>query len=454
MQRANLKAEVAILSTYCNTTKKVRQGEIWMRIRPEMFGTDASRELFDRMSEITDETTAIPTFRVLRRDSKLSPEAKVLLKSASDDILSRDETEATLLQLRDSYKMRILADVNEVLAKAISNSKAPKTEQLERLLEDALFSIRNPDGSSNDLLHGSVGESKAGDLVDSILRGDNARNRIRTGWGLFDTKSGGFNRGDLVVISANFGGGKSVAALTLFRNMHNLKYSVGLATMEMENKEVLERMLSSISGVEYNKIRLNKLSGKEKNKVVAAFDAFEAVGKRWTYYSPTNEVTIKDVFQAMAPYKYDVIFVDYIGLLKQSSAVKNFTTAQALGEAARYCKIMAKKLNCVVVLLAQVNDNGQVFDSRAITHHANTWFKWTCSEEDKARGCVTVEQGKARGAETYDFGLTTDFAYMQMNAFDGPLPEKSKMKTSGFKGRGGDEETKKKPVRMTLMDDD
>ena len=94
---------------------------------------------------------------------------------------------------------------------------------------------------------------------------------------------------------------------------------------------------------------------------------------------------------------------------------KNAREDQVLGEAARYCKIMAEKLKCVVVLLAQLNDDGKVMYSRAIAHHASWWWKWQCSEEDKQRGFVTVEQGKARGAECYDFTLTTDFAHMQMN---------------------------------------
>lgn len=454
--RANVRSEISLLSTYCNTQKKIRQGEIWMRVRPEYFGTDATRELYDRIVELTEEANEIPTFRVLKRDSRLSQEAKALLKATDNTVLSRAETETTLVQLRDCYKLRVMADLQEELAKAISSAKAPRIDVLEKMLEEALAGVRNPEGSNNDLLHGGTGDTRAADLVVSILRGDSAKDRIKTGWGVFDVKSGGFSRGDLVVLSANFGGGKSVAALTLFRNMHNFGYRTAMATMEMENKEVLERMLASLSGVEYAKIRLNKMSREEKRRVVEAFDKFDAKenGARWTYYSPSTEVTIRDIFQALSPYKYDVIFIDYIGLLKQVSSIKGAREDQMLGEAARYCKIMAKKLNCVVVLLAQINDEGKVFSSRAITHHANFWMKWQTSEEDKARGFVTIEQGKARSGETYDFTLTTEFSKMQMNSCnEEPVPREQKQEKGFFKKGGGKEEpVKKQPVKMSLLD--
>lgn len=470
MLRANIKAELAALSTLCNTNSKVRQGKLYMRLRPEFFGTDATRELFDRIRYISDETGDIPSFRAMRRDQQLSDASKALLKK--DDVVSLGDMEATIVQLKDSYRMRVCADVNEKLAKTITSSRALPVDEMEKLFEEALVSIRNPDGTTDDLLHGSTGDPKAFKMLGGVLSGKNTKNRLKTGWATFDVRTGGFNRGDLVVITANFGGGKSVGALTLFRNMHNFGYKVALASMEMNQEEILERMASSISKVEYNKIRLNKCSPEEKQRVKDAFTEFnDRNDKRWTYYAPSNEVTIRDIFRTLSPFGYDVIFIDYIGLLKQISHIKNAREDQMLGEAARYCKIMAHKLNCVVVLLAQLNDEGKVFSSRAITHHANTWFKWNCSEEDKTRGYVSVEQGKSRGAECYDFALSTDFAHMAMDDVDptnikrhnddeedpkyrSKHDYKNDTKKSNKPGKYSNSKApEKKPVKLSMLDD-
>lgn len=461
MKRSNIKSEMAILRTLCNTKKKTIQGEIWMRLRPEYFGTDASRELYDRIKEITEDSDAIPSFRILKRDHSLSDAALALLKG-DDIVLSRSEVDASMLQLKDSYRARVCADLNESLAKSISGTKAPSLGKIETMLEEALFSLRNPEGASTDLLHGATGDSRISDILVDILKGKSTANRIKTGWGEFDTKTGGFSRGDLVVLTANYGGGKSAAALTMFRNMHNFGYTTAMASMELDHPEIVERMVSSISGVEYSKIRNNQLSKKEKRKVVEAFDEFDnpKTKKRYTIMCPTNEVTIKDIFRSLSPYQYDVIFIDYIGLLKQVATTKNAREDQILGEAARYCKIMANKLKCVVVLLAQMNDQGKVMYSNAIAHHANFWFKWRCEEEDKLKGFVTIEQGKARGAPCYDFYLTTDFSRMTMDNYTGAV-EKTESKTKvsseesgGYaKRKNTDIKQEKTKIKMSLVDD-
>lgn len=69
----------------------------------------------------------------------------------------------------------------------------------------------NPEGASTDLLHGATGDSRISDILVDILKGKSTANHIKTGWGEFDTKTGGFSRGDLVVLTANYGGGKSAA---------------------------------------------------------------------------------------------------------------------------------------------------------------------------------------------------------------------------------------------------
>lgn len=462
MLRSNVQAEISVLSTLANTTNKTKQSRLMSSLRPEYFGTDATREIFDRIKHVADEADAIPSFRVMRKDAALSDAAKALIKGSGSIVLRSEELDATMLQVREIYSIRVVADAHELLGKKLTSSKKFDVEGVERLLEDALFAMRNPEGSAGDMLHGGTGDNKAADMLVSILKGDNMKNRVKTGWGTFDTKTGGFSRGDLVVITANFGGGKSVAAISMFKSMHNMGHATALATLEMDNKEVLERLASNISRVEYGKLRLNQTSKQDKKTVSRTFERFDSIDARWTFYAPSSEVTIKDIFRTLSPYKYDVIFIDYIGLLKHLSNNKNMREDQLLGESARFCKIMASKLNCVIVLLAQLNDEGKVFGARAITHHASFWFKWTMAEEDKQRGFVNVEQGKARGAECYDFYLTTDFAHMTMADYTGPVDESQKKADKEKNNGGGDPKfrkqkqglpEKKTSVKMSLLED-
>jgi replicative DNA helicase len=442
--RSNVKAELAVLSTLANTTKRDKQGELMMRLRPEYFGTDATREIYDQIVDLNTATHSIPTFRTLKHAPNLSKAALALLNNHSGAILKRSEIDTTIKIVQDFYTNRVIYDMHDMLGKSIAKGKEFNAEKAASLLERAISQLRNPGGATEDLLHGGIGDPRAGDIVINVLKGEQCKKRIKTGWDEFDRRTGGFNRSDLVVLTATFGGGKSVAALTLYRNMHRAKHSVALASMEMDQQEIIERLLSSTSKVEYSKLRLGTTSKEEKKTIINSFDAFDASGGRWSLFTPSREVTIQDIFNTLSSYKYDVIFIDYIGLLKHMGNNKNMREDQLLGETARYCKIKAKELNCVVVLLAQLNDEGKVFGARAITHHANFWFKWNITDEDKTKGFVTIEQGKARGAECYDFTLTTNFRVMEMSTYDGPVDDKKS-------GPSGDK--KKSTVKMSLMDD-
>lgn len=137
-----------------------------------------------------------------------------------------------------------------------------------------------------------------------------------------------------------------------------------------------------------------------------------------------------------------------------------------LSDTVRYAKRIAVKLNCVIVLLSQINEEGQLRGSRAIGFHASYWWRWNCGAEDKQKGFVTVEQPKARSGEQYDFYLTCDFQHMRMDSYMGPAddvaddPESPRARpkdpvNSGSHGRsgGGPPPPPKKRIRMSLTDD-
>ena len=110
-------------------------------------------------------------------------------------------------------------------------------------------------------------------------------------------------------------------------------------------------------------------------------------------------------------YPVDVVFIDYVGLLKGMDGEDQW---RQLGRSAREAKLWAEKHQKIVVLLAQLSDDGVIRYSRAIREHSdNAWF-WTCSEEDRKEGLITVKQAKARNQRAFDMVLEADFAHMSI----------------------------------------
>jgi hypothetical protein len=108
----------------------------------------------------------------------------------------------------------------------------------------------------------------------------------------------------------------------------------------------------------------------------------------------------------------------YVGvkvyLLGGSKGVDGDQSWQALGNAARYAKVWAKNNNKIVIVLAQLSDEGAIRYSKAIKDHANNMFAWTYTDQNKKSGIIDIIQQKARNQEAFDFQLQVDFSTMRM----------------------------------------
>ena len=109
-----------------------------------------------------------------------------------------------------------------------------------------------------------------------------------------------------------------------------------------------------------------KLTDREKAKVKKKWKAFEKeckrLGGRFTIWDPEEDLSMEDVLNIAKPYNDDVVIIDYIGLL---SGVDGDDAWQALGRVARYAKIWAKTNKKVVILAAQLSDDGQIILARS-----------------------------------------------------------------------------------------
>jgi predicted ATP-dependent serine protease len=137
-------------------------------------------------------------------------------------------------------------------------------------------------------------------------------------------------------------------------------------------------------------------------------------------YCPKQDYTIEQLFNQVQSAKNDVIILDYLGLVKPGAYGKNTSEEFQLRQMTRFAKRAADRMGCAVVLLAQLNDEGQIMYSKGIGHHVHYWLKWAAHVEDIERGFVVVENGKSRNSAKRDLYFTTDFAHMRMDNVERP----------------------------------
>lgn len=480
MRRANTQMEIRALATLCDTKSPQVRGKLLMSLQEKHFGTEATAEVFRKIKYTLAAGKDLPKFRDLPDLLPMSADAATMLRteiSNPDGVrkISTSGVELALDRLHESHQARVYADLHNEIGKILSKTEISSDDsdetsnkglrKAEELLEQSLSLVRRRNVSA-DMIHCGVdGDSSMADVASDVIKGKQAKNRLKTGWEVFDKRTGGLDRGNVLVITAGTGGGKSVALNHMLSEMYmKYQYKVANVSLEMTHHEVVERLLAMSSKSEISSIHKGKLTREEKKKIVSTFDELDKdVGSRYTIFAPSEDSSVQEIIEALAPYGYDCIGIDYLQLCKMVGP-KGSNQEQMYSEAVRYLKRIAVKLNCVIVLLSQVNDDGQLRGSRAIGFHASFWWQLGGKTRDdqqaaKDRGFITVEQPKARAGEQFDFYLTCDFARMRMETYYGP---EANMKDDGESPKRVNDPAKlnmisssapKKRVRMSLSED-
>ena len=374
----------------------------------DFFGWPDSNECIRRILTLAKEGKQLPSLEVFLTDPALTDDAKTLLSGAREKPVIEKVDEATsLIETLKHYRtIRVAYSGAKGVISAIKEGEIEDAETLIDGLEQAILDARSGGSQTKMVVAGAGNNEFADTIVDQILEQDK-NERIPTGFRNFDNIAGGFRRSNMVIIAGPTSGGKSTLANQLCKNMyfdHHL--STCMVSFEMDESENIGRLLSNISQVPYNRIEMNSLSASQVNKVRQAWQDFKRGGKehncRFSVWCPSGELTAGRIVSFLKPMGFDVIVVDYIGLV--GSENDKVAQWESLGRAARAFKIAAKPLNAVMIVLAQFDSQKQVIRyARSLKEHANIMWTWTYGENEQREGDVVINQEKNRNVKPFKF---------------------------------------------------
>lgn len=178
---------------------------------------------------------------------------------------------------------------------------------------------------------------------------------ISTGWDAVDEiTGGGFQRGDLVIWSANSGGGKSVTMENWADNMNNQGYHGVYFSFELNEDLISKRHDSIVTGIHQAEVLV-------RYKEVAAAVTNAAQKKGSLLIVQMRSPTPNDLLAYLKEYelKYkripDFIVVDYIGLMRSNEKVDSgdvYTKDKLVSEALRN---IGQQYNMIVATASQQN---------------------------------------------------------------------------------------------------
>jgi replicative DNA helicase len=183
-----------------------------------------------------------------------------------------------------------------------------------------------------------------------------------------DRMTGGFEPGQVIVIAARPGMGKSAIAMNIaefvgverkddFGDVIRAAKVVHLFSLEMSREELAERLLCSRAEIEIRNARTGMLTKNAPTEKIwpLALQLYPAP----IYVDPTPGLKLHELRarmrRARTKHRVELFIVDYLQLLTSVSRRAQESRVAEVGEITRSLKELAKELGVPIILLAQLN---------------------------------------------------------------------------------------------------
>ncbi|MBQ2660159.1 replicative DNA helicase [Candidatus Saccharibacteria bacterium] len=194
------------------------------------------------------------------------------------------------------------------------------------------------------------------DRIDDLHKNKGVLRGLKTGFRDLDKKTAGLQKGDLIIVGARPAMGKTTFAENIAYNAATInKKAVLFFSMEMAKAEIIDRMISDVSGVDNWKIRTGNVSDEDFAKIG---DAMGEMGEAPLYIDDTSSMTILQLRNKARRFAHEhdlgLIIVDYLQLLQGSDRYAG-NRVQEVTEISRGLKTLARELEIPVIALAQLS---------------------------------------------------------------------------------------------------
>ncbi len=230
--------------------------------------------------------------------------------------------------------------------------------------ESDFFKLTNQAKSTKLVSLGKSLDDNLKDLEDAD-RKPGQINGLPSGFSDLDRKILGMQAGQLIVIAARPGMGKSSLALDIASFVAK-EYPVTFFSLEMINKELSLRLLTSKARVRSERVRMKDFRDTDIKSISHAVSELK---KSKMFMNDSSGLTIADIQSQCRKIKADhglgLIVVDYLQLMAPLN--KSAPREQQISEMSRGLKSIAKELECPIIAISQLNRAAESRDNKRPT---------------------------------------------------------------------------------------
>ncbi len=413
---------------------KLRQYAI-SKLHEDLFGSESMHEIYVRMIFLQEQGKKVPSAAVMVNDPGLSLEAQTALTLTTREraklaSFRPSDIDHCLDQVKYYYRVRVLYEMNKWVAEQFEGNAQVDMDEVKAELQQRILTMDVFDEIAENLQ--IIGQGA--NITDKYLEDHLSRKKMRTvptGYSVIDDRAK-WNRGNMVLLTAKRGQGKSLLAKSLGLSHFRQGQNVLTVNLEMEKWEYLCRLFAQETPFSHDQLREGLATPWQIKKAIGAKKRLDRDGMKFRYPNPDYnsrdpnnkhewidkpcrwalrtinrpDYTPAQLHNELRHQGYDVVIIDYINLFKQG----NKDLWASLYEHTKYLKMMAKDLGILLYILAQLTDEGRAKYARAAEEDSDAWLYW---EINRGSPSVKMFHGKARHYKPYSFPLVFRHYNMQ-----------------------------------------
>lgn len=355
----DIEAEQSVLAACMLNTEVVE--ELILKLRPENFFRPAHRIIFESIYDLS--VRRIPVDPIALADTL---KAKGQLEAVGGRAYLAelaDNTFALTNWQRHADIVKRTAILRElVYAAADINALAyDAPDDLNQVVEEAektLFNVTEKRVSSSFTKMDTL-LTEAFEEITKLAEQKSHMAGVPTGFKDADDLFHGFRGGDLVILAARPGVGKTSFALNLAVNAAKSGAAVAFFSLEMSAGQLVQRILCAEARVSLSKIRGGFVSEGDWSAIA---DAMNGLSRLELYIDDSPGLSILEArakarreLRHAAGAGKGLIIVDYLQLMQPPAVRRDGNRAVEVGEISRGLKVLAKEMDMPVIALSQLS---------------------------------------------------------------------------------------------------
>ena len=357
----NLEAEMSVLGVAFLDDKLI--SKIVEEVNEDMFYDDRNKKLFQAIKSLHEQSIAIDVTTISDELDKTKNFSAVggieYLTEVIDSVATAANLDYYINIIKEKAIVRNLINTATDIVTEAYEEEDNVTSLLDTAEKNILDVVRSRQTSEFVPISEALRSSQ--EKLEYLAQNKSTISGLETGFIDLDKATSGLHEGEMIVIAARPGMGKTAFALNIATHAAmTTKKAIAIFNLEMSKEQLVNRMLSALGGIEGKKLQNGQMMQTDWKKYN---EAMSQLADTNMYIEDNAGITSSDIRAkcrrlASKPEGLGLVIIDYLQLLTLGGKRPD-SRQQEVSDISRSIKTMAMELKVPVIALAQLSRNAE-----------------------------------------------------------------------------------------------